>query len=79
MSSGDSSRVLWSRAGCLFSWGGESSLSEAVCDASCCIIAFRLIVLSTFGTDLEKNLGIGKDDAAGDAWNVGPAYALAGI
>jgi hypothetical protein len=27
------------------------------------------------GTDLEKKLGIGKAEGAGDAWNVGPAYA----
>jgi hypothetical protein len=27
------------------------------------------------GTDLDKNLGIGSADGAGDAWKVGPAYA----
>lgn len=27
------------------------------------------------GTDLEKKLGIGSADGAGEAWNVGPAYA----
>lgn len=27
------------------------------------------------GTDLDRNLGIGKADGAGEAWNVGPAYA----
>ena len=32
------------------------------------------------GTIFEKNLGIGNDDGAGDAWKVGPAYAcLAGV
>lgn len=27
------------------------------------------------GTDLERNLGMGKAEGAGEAWNVGPAYA----
>lgn len=27
------------------------------------------------GTDLERNLGIGRADGAGEAWKVGPAYA----
>ena len=27
------------------------------------------------GTDLERNFGMGRADGAGDAWNVGPAYA----
>jgi hypothetical protein len=34
------------------------------------------------GTDLERNLGIGSADGAGEAWKVGPAYApwfLAGV
>jgi hypothetical protein len=34
------------------------------------------------GTDLERNLGIGRADGAGEAWKVGPAYApwfLAGV
>ena len=30
---------------------------------------------ATFGTDLEKNLGTGSEEGAGEAWNVGPAYA----
>ncbi len=34
------------------------------------------------GTDLERNLGMGRADGAGEAWKVGPAYApcsLAGV
>lgn len=34
------------------------------------------------GTDFERNLGIGRAEGAGEAWNVGPAYApwvLAGV
>jgi hypothetical protein len=34
------------------------------------------------GTDLDRNLGTGSADGAGEAWNVGPAYApwtLAGV
>jgi hypothetical protein len=27
------------------------------------------------GTDLDKNLGMGSAEGAGDAWKVGPAYA----
>lgn len=34
------------------------------------------------GTDLDRNLGIGRAEGAGEAWKVGPAYAawtLAGV
>jgi hypothetical protein len=34
------------------------------------------------GTDLDRNLGMGSAEGAGDAWKVGPAYApwfLAGV
>jgi len=30
---------------------------------------------ATLGTDFEKNLGTGSEEGAGEAWNVGPAYA----
>jgi hypothetical protein len=33
------------------------------------------LVVVTGGTDLEANLGIGRFEAAGEAWKVGPAYA----
>jgi hypothetical protein len=31
------------------------------------------------GTDFEKNLGTGREDGAGEWWNIGPAYALLGV
>jgi hypothetical protein len=39
-------------------------------------------ILDLAGTDLDKNLGIGRAEGAGEAWKVGPAYApwfLAGV
>ena len=79
MSRGEASRPPLSRVGWLFSKDGELSLSDVVSTASCCIMTFRLDVLSTLGTDLDRNLGIGREEAAGDAWNVGPAYAFTGV
>lgn len=58
---------------------GESSpLLEEDSDDASCIMAFKLVVFSPTGTDLEKSLGIGSAEGAGDAWNVGPAYACTG-
>ena len=47
-------------------------------EVSSFIIVFRLWVFPRLGTDLERSLGIGKAEAAGEAWNVGPAYACVG-
>lgn len=59
--------------------GRESSLSldGGPSDGSC-TVAFMLVVLPPTGTDVEKSLGIGRAEGAGDAWNVGPAYAWTG-
>lgn len=43
------------------------SLPDVVSIVSCSIILVRLVVLSTLGTDLDTNLGIGNEEAAGDA------------
>ena len=54
------------------SCGGDSLLSD-VSSSSFSRRACRLDSDVAAGTDLEKNLGIGSDEAAGEAWNVGPA------
>jgi len=73
ISSGDSSPIFGFDRGLMFSRDGDSSLPELESGGSWSIMLFRLFVLSTFGTDFEKNFGIGREDAAGEAWNVGPA------
>jgi hypothetical protein len=46
-------------------WGERfSSLSRRDARLGCAV---------PLGTDLEKNFGIGSEEGAGDAWNVGPA------
>jgi hypothetical protein len=79
-SSGDASRALFSlRRRAAFIMTGESSLLlEDDSESSVFIIAMAPVPFSANGRDREKNLGMGSDDGAGDAWNVGPAYAWVG-
>lgn len=46
---------------------GDSGMSESVSGASCSKRCSRLFVLFPLGTERDKNLGIGREDAAGEA------------
>jgi hypothetical protein len=52
---------------------GESSTLSGNFPLLLSIADFKLELFCLSGTDFDKNLGIGKDDAAGEARNVGPA------
>lgn len=39
------------------------------------VVEERLGIVGTAGKDLDMKPGIGNDDAAGEEWKVGPAYA----
>lgn len=68
MSSGDLS--LDRACGAALSREGEGALS--LVDSASSLACMELLV-ATGGTDLEANLGIGRFEAAGEAWKVGPA------
>jgi len=68
MSSGD--RSLEICCGATLSKDGEGALSFV--DSASSFACIELAVV-TGGTDLEANLGIGRFEAAGEAWKVGPA------
>lgn len=50
--------------------GGDESLELELVSSA---LESEILMLGDSGTDLEKKLGIGKADGAGDAWKVGPA------
>lgn len=68
MSSGDLS--LDRACGAALSKDGEGALSFV--DSASSFACIELVVVGG-GTDLEANLGIGRFEAAGEAWKVGPA------
>lgn len=68
MSSGDLS--LDKGAGTAASKDGEGALSFV---DSASNLAWSELLVVAGGTDLDANLGMGKLEAAGEAWKVGPA------
>jgi hypothetical protein len=70
-SNGDSSRRR--SATCALTRGGVDESLEMELLSS--VRESETLMLGDSGTDLEKKLGIGNADGAGEAWKVGPAYA----
>lgn len=70
-SSGDCTASRGTVAGCTISGSGDDSCFSGVFSPS----KRACKGLAPFGTDFEKNLGIGSEAGAGELWKVGPAYA----